>query len=222
MILGPALAVACAVAAARADDPQPEDVLKSHGLSVKTRGLDLRPRRRVGDPAQAQRSPANFQATELRPAGSSTNSNKPSEQRRRMVPALLEERILLRRQLQAVNRQNVILHNQLAARFNEINDQLGLLEVRTGDPRVKQDIDNQVSQQRATLHPGDPRPPRACRLDQSPIRRAGPGRDDQIRPGRPASRSRSPRSSSGLPADSTRVSSSSPTARNRCSARPSR
>ena len=52
------------------------------------------------------------------------------------MPGLLEERIVLSRQLQAVNRQNVILHNQLAARFNEINDQLGLLEMHRRPTRA--------------------------------------------------------------------------------------
>ena len=60
VILGPALAVACTVTAARADDPQPEDVLKSHGLSVQTRGLDLRPRRRVRQSSSNSTKPSVF------------------------------------------------------------------------------------------------------------------------------------------------------------------
>jgi clan AA aspartic protease (TIGR02281 family) len=148
VILGPALAVACAGSAALADDSHPEDVLKSHGLSVRRGGstyvlaaesevqLKLNEAQRIFKQLSvALRQQHEFEQVAL--------------ERRRWVPGLLEERIVLRRQIQAVNRQDVILHNQLAARFNEINDQLGLLELTTGDPRVKQDIDNLVSQQRA-------------------------------------------------------------------------
>jgi hypothetical protein len=38
LILGPALAAACGFTVARADDSQPESVLKSHGLGVKRGG----------------------------------------------------------------------------------------------------------------------------------------------------------------------------------------
>ena len=39
-------------------------------------------------------------------------------------------------------------HNEIVARLNEINDQLALLQVTTADPRQKQDIDNEVAQNR--------------------------------------------------------------------------
>ena len=174
VILGPALAVACAVAAARADDSRPEDVLKSHGLSVRRGGstyvlaaeseiqLKLNEAQRIFKQLSCR----------LQAAARIRTSRRRAEE---MVPGLLEERIVLSRQLQAVNRQDVILHNQLAARFNEINDQLGLLEVRTGDPRRQAGHRQPGVATTSELHPGDPRPPRACRLDHSPIRRAGPG-----------------------------------------------
>jgi clan AA aspartic protease (TIGR02281 family) len=148
MILGPAFVITCAAAAARAGDPQSsEDVLKTHGLGVRRGGstyvlaaeseiqLKLNEAQRIFKQLSfALRQRHEFEQIAL--------------ERRRLVPALLEERIVLRRQIQAVNRQDAGLHNQLVARFNEINDQLGLLEVTTGDPRAKQDLDNQVSQQR--------------------------------------------------------------------------
>jgi clan AA aspartic protease (TIGR02281 family) len=148
VILGPALALACTFAAARADDSRPEDVLKSHGLSVRRGGSTY---------VLAAESEVQLKLNEaqriLKQLSVALRQQREFEQvaldRRRLVPGLLEERIVLRRQIQAVNRQDVILHNQLAARFNEINDQLGLLQVTTADPRVKQDIDNLVSQQRA-------------------------------------------------------------------------
>ena len=94
-ILGPALAMACAVAAARADDSQPEDVLKSHGLSVKRGGstyvlaaeseiqLKLNEAQRIFK----QLSFALRQRHEFEQA---------VDQRRRLVPGLLEERIVLK------------------------------------------------------------------------------------------------------------------------------
>lgn len=146
--VGATLAGACAGASAGPDEKGPEAVLKSHGLTVRRGGstyvlaaeseiqLKLNEAQRIFK----QLSFALRQQHEF---------DRAVQQTRTLVPALLEERIVLRRQLQAANRQNVILYNQLAARFNEVNDQIGMLQVKTGDPRVKQDIDNMVSQQRA-------------------------------------------------------------------------
>src|ERR1700677_177601 len=144
VILWPVLALTCAAGAARAAQSPPEDVLKSHGLSVRRGGsiyvlaaeseiqLKLNEAQRI----LKQLNFAFRQRHEFEQA---------AHEQRRLVPGLLEERIVLNRQLQAVNRQNVELHNQLVARFNEVNDQIGLLQVKTGDPRVKQEIDNQVA-----------------------------------------------------------------------------
>ena len=141
-ILGPALA------AAGASDPGPEDVLKSHGLSVRRGGSTYVLAAESEIQQKLNEAQRIFKQLSLA-LRHQHEFDRAVELRRTMVPALLEERIVLRRQLQAVNRQNVVLYNQLAARFNEVNDQLGLLQVQTGDPRVKQDIDNMVSQQRA-------------------------------------------------------------------------
>jgi clan AA aspartic protease (TIGR02281 family) len=147
LILGPALALTYA-GAAHAGEPKTEDVLKSHGLSVRRGGStyvlaaesEIQQKLNESQRIFKQLSFALRQRYEF---------EQSALERRRMVPGLLEERIILNRQLQAVNRQDVVLHNQLVGRLNEINDQLRLLEVRTGDPRVKQDIDNEVAQRRA-------------------------------------------------------------------------
>jgi clan AA aspartic protease (TIGR02281 family) len=146
-IVGPVLAMACVVAAARGDQVQPEDVLKSHGLSIKRGGstyvlaaeseiqLKLNDAQRIFK----QLSLALRQRHEF---------DQAVEQRRRLVPGLLEERIFLSQQLRAVNRQDAVAHNQIVARLNEINDQLSLIQVTTADPRQKQDVDNEVAQNR--------------------------------------------------------------------------
>ena len=150
LLSGPAVTFVCAVvvAAVYAGDLQPEDVLKSRGLTVKRGGStyvlaaesEVQQKLNEAQKVFKQMSLALRQQHEFERAVG---------QGKRLLPELVEERIVLRRQLQAVNRQNVILYNQLAARFNEVNDQIGLLQMRTGDPRVKQDIDNVASQQRA-------------------------------------------------------------------------
>ena len=148
VILGPALAMTCAAGAVRAGQSPTEDVLKSHGLSVRRGGStyvlaaesEIQNKLNEAQRIYKQLSFAIRQRHEF---------DQSALERRRLVPGLLEERIFLNRQLQAVNRQDVVLHNQLVGRFNEINDQLHLLEVRTADPRLKQDIDNAVSQRRA-------------------------------------------------------------------------
>jgi clan AA aspartic protease (TIGR02281 family) len=147
LILGPALAMNCAAGAACTDDSQPEDVLKSNGLSVRrgasTYVLAAESEIQIKlNEAQRVFKQLSFALRQRR------EFDQSALERRRLVPGLLEERILLRRQIQAVNRQDVYLHNQLVARFNEINDQLVLLESTTSDPRQKQDIENQVSQLR--------------------------------------------------------------------------
>jgi clan AA aspartic protease (TIGR02281 family) len=147
VILGPTLALTCPAGAAHAGLSQTEDVLKSNGLSVRRGGstyvlaaeaeiqLKLNEAQRIFKQLSfALRQRYEFEQSAL--------------ERRRLVPGLLEERIVLSRQLRAVNRQDVVLHNQIVGRLNEINDQLRLLEVTTADPRLKQDIDNQVAQQR--------------------------------------------------------------------------
>ena len=147
VILWPALALTCAAGAALAAQSPPEDVLKSHGLSVRRGGTTY---------VLAAESEIQLKLNEAQRILKQLNFafrqrhefEQAAHEQRRLVPGLLEERIVLNRQLQAVNRQNVELHNQLVARFNEVNDQIGLLQVRTGDPRVKQEIDNQVAQQR--------------------------------------------------------------------------
>jgi clan AA aspartic protease (TIGR02281 family) len=147
VIFWPALALTCAAGAARAAQSPPEDVLKSHGLSVRRGGSTY---------VLAAESEIQLKLNEAQRILKQLNFafrqrhefEQAAHEQRRLVPGLLEERIVLNRQLQAVNRQNVELHNQLVARFNEVNDQIGLLQVRTGDPRVKQEIDNQVAQQR--------------------------------------------------------------------------
>jgi clan AA aspartic protease (TIGR02281 family) len=150
LVVGRAVTVVCAVAvaAAHADDPQPEALLKAQGLTVRRGGStyvlaaesEVQQKLNEAQKVFKQMSLAMRQQHEFERAVG---------QGRRLLPELVEERILLRRQLQSVNRQNVVLYNQLAARFNEVNDQIGLLQMRTGDPRAKQDIDNVVSQQRA-------------------------------------------------------------------------
>jgi clan AA aspartic protease (TIGR02281 family) len=150
LVVGRAVTVVCtvAVAAAYADDPKPEELLKAQGLTVKRGGStyvlaaesEVQQKLNEAQKVFKQMSLALRQQHEFERAVG---------QGRKMLPELVEERILLRRQLQSVNRQNVILYNQLAARFNDVNDQIGLLQMRTGDPRAKQDIDNVVSQQRA-------------------------------------------------------------------------
>ena len=147
VILAPALAIASTVGSAGAVQVPGEDVLKSNGLSVRRGGstyvlaaeseiqLKLNEAQRIFKQLSlALRQRHDFEQSAL--------------ERRRLVPRLLEERIILNRQLQAVSRRDIVLHNQLAARFNEVSDQLGLLQATTGDPRLKQDIDNQVAQLR--------------------------------------------------------------------------
>jgi clan AA aspartic protease (TIGR02281 family) len=148
MILGTAVAMSCAAGAARAGQSQTEDVLKSNGLSVRRGGSTY---------VLAAESEVQLKLTEaqriFKQLSFALRQRRDFEQsaveRRRFLPALLEERILLNRQLQAVNRQDVVLHNQLVGRINEVSDQLSLLQARTGDPRRKQDIDNEVAQRRA-------------------------------------------------------------------------
>jgi clan AA aspartic protease (TIGR02281 family) len=146
-MLGPALAMACVVASARGDQVQPEDVLKSHGLSIKRGGStyvlaaesDIQLKLSESQRIFKQLSIALRQRHDFEQA---------VDQRRRLVPGLLEERIYLNQQLRSVNRQDVVTHNQIVARLNEINDQLSLVQITTADPRRKQDIDNEVAQSR--------------------------------------------------------------------------
>ena len=147
VILGPALVMACAGGSAGAVLSPPDDVLKSHGLSVRSGGStyvlaaesEIQQKLNEAQRIFKQLSFALRQRHEF---------EQSALERRRLVPRLLEERIILNRQLQAVNRRDVVLHNQLVGRFNEVSDQLGLIQTTTGDPRLKQDIDNQVAQQR--------------------------------------------------------------------------
>ncbi len=147
VIVGSALAITCAAGLAHAGQSQSEDVLKSHGLSVRRGGStyvlaaesEIQKKLNEAQRIFKQLSFALRQRHEF---------EQSALERRRLLPGLLEERIFLNRQLQAVNRQDVVLHNQLVGRFNEINDQIGLFQARTGDPRLKQDIDNQVAQTR--------------------------------------------------------------------------
>jgi clan AA aspartic protease (TIGR02281 family) len=148
VILGQALALTFAPGAARAGQSPSEDVLKSHGLSVRRGGSTY---------VLAAESEIQLKLNEVQRIFKQLSValrrrhefDQSALERRRLVPGLLEERILLSQQLRAVNRQDVVLHNQLVGRFNEINDQLHLLDMRAADPRVKQDIDNEVSQRRA-------------------------------------------------------------------------
>jgi clan AA aspartic protease (TIGR02281 family) len=142
-----ALAMASLIAVARGDQLEPEDVLKSHGLSVKRGGstyvlaaeaeiqLKLSDAQRVFKQLNiALRRRYDFEQV--------------VEQRRRLVPGLLEERIFLNQQLRALDRQDVVTHNQIVSRLNEISDQLNLLQVTTADPKQKQDVDNEVAENR--------------------------------------------------------------------------
>ena len=93
---------------------RPEEVLKSHGLSVRRGGStyvlaaesEIQSKLNEAQRIFKQLSFALRQRHEFEQA---------ALERRRLVPGLLEERIFLNRQLQAVNRQDVVLHNQLAA-----------------------------------------------------------------------------------------------------------
>ena len=112
VICGPALAIACAVGSAGAAQSPTDDVLKSHGLCVRRGGstyvlaAEAEIQQKLNDAQRIfkQLSFALRQRYEFEQA---------ALERRTLVPRLLEERIILNRQLQAVNRQNVVLHNQL-------------------------------------------------------------------------------------------------------------
>jgi len=139
--------MACVIAAARADQVPPEDVLKNHGLSVKRGGTTYV--LAAESEIQLKLSDAQRIFKQLSIALRQRNEfDQAVDQRRRMVPALLEERIFLNQQLRSINRQDAVAHNQIVAQLNEISDQLSLLQVTTADPRQKQDIDNQVAQSR--------------------------------------------------------------------------
>ncbi len=130
-----------------AGDSRPEDVLKSQGLSIKRGGstyvlaAESEIQLKLNE-AQRIHKQLGFALREQHQFDQATG------QRRRLVPGLLQERIFLGQQLRALDRQNVILHHQIVGRLNEINDQVHLLDAMTGDPRQKQDIENQVAQQR--------------------------------------------------------------------------
>jgi clan AA aspartic protease (TIGR02281 family) len=146
-IAGPALAMASVLAAARADQVPPENVLKSHGLSIKRGGSTYV--LAAESEIQTKLNEALRIFKQLSVALRQRQAyDQAVDQRRRLVPGLLEERILLNQQLRAINRQDVVAHNQIVARLNEINDQLSLIQVTTADPRQKQDIDNEVAQNR--------------------------------------------------------------------------
>ena len=145
--LGPVLAMACVVAVARGDQAAPEDVLKNHGLSIKRGGSTYV----LAAESDVQLKLADAQRVfkQLNIAFRQQHEfDQLADQRKRAVPALLEERIFLNQQLRAINGQNVNAHNQLVARLNEINDELSLLQVTTADPEQKKRIDNEVAQYR--------------------------------------------------------------------------
>jgi aspartyl protease family protein len=127
---------------------KPEDVLKSHGLSLK-RGsstyvlaAEVEVQSKLNDAIRVYKQ-LSFALMRQQ------DFEQQAARARRIVPELLEERILRNQQLQAINPQDVIAHNQLVARINEINDQLRLIDGATADPRLKQEIDKEVSSRRA-------------------------------------------------------------------------
>ena len=146
-MLGPVLAMACVIAVARADQVEPEDVLKSHGLSIK-RGGSTYVLAAESD-VQLKLADAQRVLKQLNIALRQQHEfDQLVDQRKRLVPGLLQGRIFLNQQLRAVGGQNVNAHNQLVARLNEINDELSLLQVTTADPEQRKRIDNEVAQYR--------------------------------------------------------------------------
>jgi hypothetical protein len=147
-IVALAVTPAWGIVSARALDEKPEDVLKSHGLSVKRGGstyvlvAEGEVQSKLNEALRVFKQ-LSFALTRQHEFDQNVVSQK------RIVPELLQERILRNQQLRAINQQDVIQHNQLVARLNEINDQLRLIDGMTADPRVKQEIDKVVSQRRA-------------------------------------------------------------------------
>jgi len=143
-----AIAAAFLAASAGADPPKPEEVLKSHGLFVKRGGAtyvlaaeaDVQVKLLEAQRIYKQLSAAVVRRNEFDFA---VNGQKG------MVQQLLQERIFLNQQLQTVHAQNVIQHNQLVARINEINDQLRLIDGQAADPHFKQEIDKEVVERRS-------------------------------------------------------------------------
>jgi aspartyl protease family protein len=143
-----ALGAALDAAAARADESKAEETLKTHGLVLK-RGSStyvLAAESEVQTKlSQAQRLFRQFNAALAR----QYELDQEAIGQKGMIQELLEERILRNQQLRTVNPQDVIQHNQLVARINELNDQLRLLDPRNVDPKVKEDVDKEVSERRA-------------------------------------------------------------------------
>jgi clan AA aspartic protease (TIGR02281 family) len=143
-----ALTPACARGAASTLTQEPDDLLKSRGLSLKRGSSTYVLAAEAGIQSklnEAQRACKQFNFA----FGHQQEFERESDLRRRMVPALLEERIVRNQQIRTINQQDVIQHNQLVARINEINDQLRLIDSMTADPRLKQEIDSEVAQRRA-------------------------------------------------------------------------
>jgi clan AA aspartic protease (TIGR02281 family) len=140
-----AVAVACAAKAGNAQQPNPEAALKSHGLKRSGSTVVLA--------AEADTQKKVNEAQRLfRQLSSALAQQQQFEQdvdgQRTMVQGLREERILRNQQLRTINPQDVIQHNQLVARINELNDQLQLVEGKAADSRFKQDIDKEVARRR--------------------------------------------------------------------------
>jgi aspartyl protease family protein len=134
--------VACA---AEAQEPSPDNVLKSHGLKrsgstyILASETDVRTKITEAQRLFRQLGAALRQQREF---------EREADDAKVMIRGLMEERILRNQQLRSINPQDVVGHNQLVARINELNDQLRLLDARVTDPTFKQDIDKQAALRR--------------------------------------------------------------------------
>ncbi|MFI5458899.1 MAG: TIGR02281 family clan AA aspartic protease [Isosphaerales bacterium] len=167
MIVLPAVAAACAAAAIRADEPKPEDVLKSHGL--KRSGSTYV----VASEADAQRklNEARLASRQLNYALMEQDAVEQGAQGRKgLVQELTQERIALNEQMSAVDQaldamgpqsanvavafqrnQLVNQHNQLVAAINIVSDRLNLLRDQAADPQLAQKMTAELARRRGAF-----------------------------------------------------------------------
>jgi aspartyl protease family protein len=141
-----ALAIAVAASAAASGDPKPEETLKNHGLKrgsgptyVLAAESDVR--KKIGDAQRLYRQLTVALAQQQQVAHEIQDGKLLAQEMR-------EERILRNQQLRTTNPQNVVEHNMLVARINELNDQLRLIEGNAADPQMSQELESGVARRR--------------------------------------------------------------------------